>query len=133
VVAVFRELAQIALDRYAAGALRDAAIRYQALLLDINDWRTFLLTYPPQPVRGRPKGSGYFRDEAEFCDVMRTVIGPLIHTGKRPTRENVARFLRRGGTFQTENLDTAVQTLKRYHRRYGYTWHDIVAMISSGY
>ena len=71
---------------------------------------------------GRPHGSGYFRDSAEFYTVVTGLIKMAQAKGLPPTQTTIAMLMGQSPRLPTTN-DRA---LRRYCARYGYRWENIV-------
>ena len=66
-------------------------------------------------LRGRPRGSGTWKDADEFREAARNVVGMLRERGYKPTQERVA-----------EVLDCNDRVLRYWIKRYGLNWNDIL-------
>jgi hypothetical protein len=83
----------------------------------------------PWGPRGRRQGTGHFLNGDQFCAAMLPLIRLLQKQGHPPTQERVARLWL--GSFdrpfgRRPALDSAIHTLKRYCRKFGYHWADLV-------
>jgi hypothetical protein len=66
-------------------------------------------------LRGRPRGSGTWKDADEFREAARNVVGMLRERGYKPTQERVA-----------EVLNCNDRVLRYWIKRYGPKWNDIL-------
>jgi hypothetical protein len=66
-------------------------------------------------LRGRPRGSGTWKDEDEFREAIHKVVGTLRERGYKPTQEKVA-----------ESLGCDDRVLRHWIKRYGLNWNDIL-------
>src|SRR5215510_3462906 len=108
--------------RLDAGLCQESFARYQWVVAAIQRLTIQLLDDPPKCPQGRRLGSGVFPHEEALLAVILPIIRRLREPMREPTRENVARYLLSASILETDNLDSAVKTLQRSYRRYGYVW-----------
>jgi hypothetical protein len=83
-----------------------------------------------KPWVGRPAGTGYWRDAAEFEDALRTALAALKTQGRKLTAEEVANFF---SAHSTTYPKCGARQLRAWRARFspGVRWPDLVARLNS--
>jgi len=102
-----------------AGDLDTARHDYQQLLWQrVQPLILYCIDFPPQSPKGRPEGSGYFRDKREFTRALKRAIRQVRSSGRTVTQPEVARMLLPSGT--------TTRQLQKWMDRYLIDWKDVI-------
>jgi hypothetical protein len=82
---------------------------------------------PPPRRRGRPAGSGRFRDREDFYHTVVTDLQQLRQQGLPETQAEVAALWHSREHRQADHHDALVTELKRYCQTYGLKWAELRA------
>jgi len=82
---------------------------------------------PPTPGKGRPEGSGRFKDAEDFRLTVISGLRAIRQQGIKATQLELARFWYQHDNDPTAEVDSLVAEIKRYCREFGVPWQSLRA------